>query len=276
MDDHELAEIERTAVELATLAGARITTALGRTLAVRYKSGTADIEEYRDPVSEIDQEVEALIRARVAERFTGHDVLGEESEERPGRDHSITWAVDPIDGTTNFVNGFPLFAASIGVLDAGRPVAGAVWCSTSHALRAGVYHARSGARLRFDSEAMTPNLNPAVRRRLAGLGSGREGRGLPWDTRTTGSAAIECAFVAAGLLGVARFDRPNVWDVAGGLALVQAAGGAVRVRGAGGWEAFGAFEPAARGDGAPDLRHWNRPMIIGEAGAVARMCQSSG
>ena len=44
----------------------------------------------------------------------------------------------------NFVNGFPLFAASIGVLHQGRPLVGAVWCSTSHALRAGVYHARAG------------------------------------------------------------------------------------------------------------------------------------
>lgn len=276
MDGHELAEIERTAVELATLAGARITTARGRTLAVRYKSEVGAAEEYRDPVSEIDHEVEVLIRARVAERFAGHDILGEESEERPGRDHDVVWAVDPIDGTTNFVNGFPLFAASIGVLDAGRPVAGAVWCSTSHALRAGVYHARKGGPLRFESEAMTPNLNPAVRRRLAGLGSGWESGGLPWDTRKTGSAAIECAFVAAGLLGVARFDRPNVWDVAGGLALVQAAGGEVRVRGAQRWEAFGVFEPAAKGEGAPDLRHWNRPMIIGEDEAVARMCQDNG
>lgn len=272
LDPHELAEIERTAVELASLAGARITTALGRTLTVRYKSGAEDAEEYRDPVSEIDQEVEALIRARVAERFTGHDILGEESEERPGRDHDVVWTVDPIDGTTNFVNGFPLFAASIGVLHRGRAVAGAVWCSTSHALRAGVYHAREGATLRFESEEMTPNLNPAVRRRLAGLGSGLDRGDLPWDARKSGSAAIECAFVAAGLLHVARFDRPNVWDVAGGVALVRAAGGAVRVRGEAGWETLASFEPADKAGADPDLRHWNKPMILGEPEAVAHLC----
>ena len=83
---------------------------------------------FRDPVSEVDGQVEVLIRARLADGFPEHDILGEEMDERPGRDHDFVWAVDPIDGTTNFVNGFPLFAASIGVLYRGRPVVGAVWC----------------------------------------------------------------------------------------------------------------------------------------------------
>jgi myo-inositol-1(or 4)-monophosphatase len=64
------------------------------------------------------------------------------------------WAIDPIDGTTNFVNGFPLFAASIGMLHRGCPVVGAIWCSTSYALRAGVYHARAGGALRFEGEPL--------------------------------------------------------------------------------------------------------------------------
>src|SRR5687768_14526607 len=119
--ERDLGEIEETAVELARLAGAEIVTALGRTLAVRYKGDTEDEPTFKDPVSEIDHRVEVLIRARLAERFAGHDILGEESEERPGRDHDFVWAVDPVDGTTNFVNGFPLFAACVGVLYRGRP-----------------------------------------------------------------------------------------------------------------------------------------------------------
>src|SRR5690606_37346522 len=142
LSEDELVAIEREAVELASLAGARIKTALGRTLAVRYKENAEGDISLRDPVSEVDHDVEGMIREKVAALFPGHDVLGEESEERPARDHDVVWAVDPIDGTTNFVNGYPLFAASIGVLYRGKPVVGAVWCSTSHALRAGVYHAR--------------------------------------------------------------------------------------------------------------------------------------
>ena len=165
-----LAEIEAIAVELARLAGAEIETTLGKVLAVEYKGVAAEAEAalLRDPVSEVDRNVETLIRARLADRFPGHDILGEESEERPGRESDFVWAIDPIDGTTNFVNGFPLFAASIGVLHRYVPVAGALWCSTSHALRPGVYHARAGAPLRFDEAEIAHAGNPLVRRWLAG------------------------------------------------------------------------------------------------------------
>jgi myo-inositol-1(or 4)-monophosphatase len=262
-----LVAIEKEAVELATLAGARIKTALGRTLAVRYKPG-ADEDSLRDPVSEVDHDVEVLIRARVADTFPGHDVVGEESDERPGRDHDIVWVVDPIDGTTNFVNGFPIFAASVGVLYRGRPIAGAVWCSTSHALRPGVYHARTGGKLSFESETFTPTLNPEVRRRLVGLGRGLDAPDLPWDPRRSGSASLECAFVAAGLLGAARFETPNVWDVAGGIPLVEAAGGSVRINQGDGWRDFDGFLEAEEAD----IRSWRGRVTLGEPGTVDALC----
>src|SRR5437762_13997760 len=76
-----LAEIERTAVELARLAGAEIVNALGGMLAIKYKSDLAAKAEalsYRDPVSEVDHRCEVLLRARIAERFPDHDIIGEE------------------------------------------------------------------------------------------------------------------------------------------------------------------------------------------------------
>ena len=271
-----LAEIGETAVELARLAGAEIENTLGKVLAVDYKGAAAEAALLRDPVSEVDRNVELLIRARLADRFPGHDILGEESEERPGRESDFVWAVDPIDGTTNFVNGFPLFAASIGVLYRHVPVAGALWCSASHALRAGVYHARAGGKVHFDEAELDRPHNEAVRRWLAGEPEATTAEGVPWDVRKTGSAAIECAFVAAGLLRVARFERPNVWDVAGGLALVLAAGGTILTRNRGGWEAFEAFEAVAHEEAAlADLRHWRRPLIIGGAEAATRMAAAA-
>jgi myo-inositol-1(or 4)-monophosphatase len=268
LDEAELEALERATVELAALAGARATTGFGRALAVRYKGGT-DEAAFRDPVSEVDQDVEAMIRAQVAERFPGHDVLGEEDEARPGRGHNVVWAVDPVDGTTNFVNGFPLFACSIGVLWQGRPVVGAVWCSTSHALRPGVFHARRGGTLAFDSERFEPAPSPGVRRRLVGLGWGLDAD-WPWDPRKSGSAAIECAFVAAGLLDAARFEAPNVWDVAGGIPLVEAAGGAVRADTGAGWVPFAGFAAAGR-----DLRDWRGRVILGREAAVDALCAGS-
>jgi myo-inositol-1(or 4)-monophosphatase len=265
----ELHDIERLAIELATLAGAEIVTSLGGILAVRYKTESIEENIWRDPVSEVDHRVETLIRTRLAERYPEHDIIGEEIDERPGRDHEFVWAVDPIDGTANFVNGFPLFAASIGVLRAGRPVAGAIWCSTSHSLRAGVYHARAGGTLCFDHETIMPKANSAVRRRLIGMPDASADDG-PWDVRKTGSAAIECAFVAAGLLHAAHFEHPHIWDVAAGIALVHASGGEVRMHSEEGWSRMERFEPLSHGgDGTPDLRNWRRPLIIGRPEAVA-------
>jgi myo-inositol-1(or 4)-monophosphatase len=270
-----LVEIERTAVEFAQLAGEEIVRALSRTLEVRYKSGPAGSVSLKDPVSEVDHEVERLIRLRLAETFPEHDIVGEEVEERTGREHDVVWVIDPIDGTTNFVNGFPLFAASIGVLCRGQPVAGALWCSTGHLLRHGVYHARLGAPLRFDGEPLEARRNLAVRRGLVGEPEATSGGDLPWDTRKTGSAAIECAFVAAGLLEVARFERPNVWDVGGGVALVRAAGGEVRTRTGAGWVPLDRFEASRSGEDAPaDLRGWRQPVIVGERSAVDTLCQA--
>ena len=192
IDASELGEIERIAVELATLAGAEIKAALGSMIAVRYKGESPEKTLWRDPVSEIDQRVEGLIRVRVAERFPSHDVIGEEMVERLGRTHDYVWTVDPIDGTTNFVNGFPMFAASIGVLRRGRPVVGAVWCSTGHALRPGVYHACVGSKLRFEDNDVTPKLNPAVRRRRAGCHAERQKLGDPQDRLSGNRMRLGC------------------------------------------------------------------------------------
>lgn len=258
-----LAALERTAVELARLAAVEITGAFGRAVAVGYKGAGADEAAPRDPVSEVDRRVEELVRARLAAEFPDHDVVGEELAPHRGAGGEFAWVIDPIDGTTNFVNGFPLFAAAVGVLHRGRPVVGATWCSTGHALRPGVYHARAGGPLGFEGEPLEIRRNLQVKRRLAGDPVGREHERWPWDARKLGSAAVECAFVAAGLLRAARFERPNVWDVAGGIALVEAAGGAVATRGAdGAWRAFQSF-------GGPDeLQGWRQPLAIGDAEAV--------
>ena len=259
-----LRDIEHLAVELAGIAGTEIAKALGGLLAVKYKTAVKE-DEWRDPVSEVDNKVERMIRERLAENFPDHDIIGEEMDERPARGNDFVWSVDPIDGTANFVNGFPLFAASIGVLHKGVPVVGALWCPVSHALRAGVYHCTKGGKVRFDGADVTPKMNPAVRRRLIGVPVATVSDGF-WETRKTGSAAIECAFVAAGLLRIARFERPNIWDVAGGLALVRAAELDVRTIEKGQWAPLDRFQGP---DG--DIRRWRQPLIIGDAPAVAEL-----
>ena len=103
-----LESLEETARELASAAGAEITAALGRSVSVDYK-GEQKSEDTAptDPVSEVDRAVEAMIRERLAERFPAHGILGEERDDHPAPTTEYLWAVDPVDGTTNFVNRFP-------------------------------------------------------------------------------------------------------------------------------------------------------------------------
>jgi myo-inositol-1(or 4)-monophosphatase len=261
VDPAQLAEFEALAAEFARLAGAEIVAARNKALAVRYKAlpGTVD-RPWRDPVTEVDHDVEVLVRARLAERFPDHDVVGEEIE-TDRKASEFLWAIDPIDGTANFVNGFPLYAASIGLLHRGRPVVGAVWCSATHLLGPGVYHDRLGGALSLDGRPAERAAVEGLRRRIAGVPGDSAAAG-PYDARWTGSAAIECAFVAAGLMAAARFGHPNLWDVAGGAALALAAGGTILEPQGDGWAPFESF-----GD---EPWRWRGPLILGESDEAAR------
>jgi len=269
-DDATLEALHQATVELARIGGAEITHALGRSLAVRYKTDRPDAHVLRDPVSDADVKVEKMIREHVGRHFPDHAVLGEEMGADTVAERDFVWAIDPIDGTSNFVNGFPLFACSIGVLYRGRPVVGAVWCATTHALRAGVYHARAGVPVHFDEDVVDRHANTGVRRLLVGEPDPIRGEAAAWEGRKTGSAAIECAFVAAGMLRAARFSQPNVWDVGGGVALVLAAGHEVRQRNGGGWAKLDSFGTAMK-----ELQAWHGDLAIGEPHALNLICAQS-
>lgn len=269
-----LAEIESVAVELAQLGGAEIRAALGGMLRIKYKGIEEDPTRFKDPVSEIDGRVETLIRERLGECFPAHDIIGEEIDHRPSLGHDFLWAVDPIDGTANFINSFPLFASSVGVLHRGQPIAGAVWCSTSHALEPGVYHATAAGPLRFNGAPLDSAANPAIRRRLGGEPYASTTAPHGWDGRKTGSAAIECAFVAAGILEMAWFERPNIWDVAGGLALVRAAGENILEHSADGWRAFTGFG-AGFGEAEADPGRWSAPIALGKPSSLEQFADRS-
>lgn len=269
--DDELAAVERVAVSLAKAAGEAITAAVGSGFQVEYKTTGSGEAAPTDPVSEIDRAVEATIREQVAHHFPGHAIVGEEIDEHPAADADYLWVVDPVDGTTNFINSFPLFAASIGVLYRGVPVCGATWVSASGKLHAGVYHARKGSSLHFDGEPVPPAIAAdGVRRKLAAAPGGSAGRTSQWDNRVTGSAALECAFVAAGIFTSARFGGLRIWDVASGVVLVEAAGGEAWVQESDGWHPLHQFHPPAtvKEDRAPTLRDWSRPLIIGTPDAA--------
>ncbi len=269
-----LMEFEQLAVELAHMAGAAIATAVHQNLTVSYKTSAEGDTAPTNPVSEVDHRVEVMIRERLAQRLPQHGVIGEEIELQPEPGRDFIWVVDPVDGTTNFINGYPLFAVSIGLLHQGYPIAGAIWCSTSHDLRPGTYHAHHGGALYFEGRRVDNRARTQVKRRLAGDPGGSPRRAAWWDHRVTGSAAIECAFVAAGLLVATRFRRLSIWDVGAGLVLIRAAGNEAWVREHEHWvslECLQAPSPTVENP-HPTLRDWRRALIIGtpEATAILR------
>jgi myo-inositol-1(or 4)-monophosphatase len=260
------------------MAGGEITTAACRTLEVSYKGRDKAFSAPTDPVSDVDRRVELRIREQLGRSYPTHGIIGEEIDQADGTERDFVWVVDPVDGTTNFINGFPLFAASIGVLYRGCPAVGAIWCSTGHALRSGVYHAHRGGALRFDGEILERSSREGVERRLIGDPGGSPRRMEWWDNRVTGSAAIECAFVAADLLVGARFRPVSIWDVAAGVVLMAAAECEIWVEQDDDWAPFERFEaPATRAGGQrPTLRDWRCALIAGTPKAAAALRKTVG
>ncbi len=234
----------------------------------------------RDPVTEVDRQVERYLTEAVAARFPAHAVLGEEGQEVAG-EAEFEWIVDPVDGTLNFINRLPFFAVSIGVLHRRRPVVGVLLFpltdETLHARRGGGAF-RNGEPIRV-GPATTPGPNL-----LAGLPLGfwfsfKAGRPLRrhfGEARSLGSIVYEMGLVATGGFHYAAFRAPKIWDVAGGVVLVKEAGGvALRYsRSRGGWFPIQTFvAPPPQEAGQPrSLRRWGGPVLVGAApvvGAIA-------
>lgn len=189
-----------------------------------------------DFVSEVDRGAEDRIRAVIAARHPDAVLVAEESapEVEPGE---LTFVADPLDGTTNFLHGFPWYAVSIAALSAGAPVAGAVLNVANGELHTAVRGA--GARRNGQPVRVSSTADPS--RALIGTGfpfKHREGIApymgiLPRlmestaGLRRAGSAALDLCDVACG-----RFDafwelRLAPWDVAAGILMIREAGGVV-------------------------------------------------
>ena len=264
------------AVELARRAGERIQQSLDDEIVVEYKDAGLDDRPPMDAVTNLDVEIEEELAERIRATFPTHGILGEEGTRHfpPGCEY--VWAIDPIDGTQNFVNGLPIYSCSVGLLHHGAPVAGAVWGATSHRLRPGVYHAYRGGVLCFDSTEVT-TARPS-RGKQRGLGAmphdedqrvqpdatASPDRMLPWDRRHIGSGALEAAFLAAGVMESAFNTGPRSWDIAAGALLVPAGGRGIWHRVDDEWRELDAF-PADPGE----LAEWRYPVLMATNTAYA-------
>jgi myo-inositol-1(or 4)-monophosphatase len=252
------------AIEIAREAGDLLLERFGR-----LTGAEIDRKGPRDLVTAADRDAEALIHRRLAAAFPDHGILGEEGARRdvPG---GPVWIVDPLDGTTNFVHGIPAFCVSLGLVEEGRPVLGVV-----HAPALGqTFWGAPGQGAWEGDRPVSVSVTPEIKESLLATGFAydldvvrddnldnlariaRISRGI----RRMGAAALDLAYVASG-----RFDGfwelyLNPWDVAGGAALVLAAGGKITdFRGGEDW-LFGRHLVATNGLIHDDLRRNLSPL----------------
>ncbi len=217
------------AIDAALRAGGLLKEHLGRVGRVEYK-GAVDL------VTEMDRKAEDLIVEELRRNFPDHGILTEESAERV-TDSSCRWIIDPLDGTTNYAHGFPIFCVSIALEEEGEVSFGVVYCPMLDELFTATRDEGAflnGERIRVSK---TPDLDKSL---LA--------TGFPYDVRTSkdnnldhfanfavraqairraGAAALDLCYVGCG-----RFDgfwemKLKPWDVAAAALVVREAGGMV-------------------------------------------------
>lgn len=210
------------------------------------KKGTIDL------VTEIDLECERMCRAVLAERFPDHDILAEElgsaTDAQPRSRYR--WVFDPLDGTTNYAHGLPIYCASLGLEIDGRREAAAIYDPS----RKELFTAERGEGAYLNGQRLAVSETPVLLDSLLVTG-------FPYDmhkqsggdlvdlfgaflsraraVRRLGSAALDLCYVAAGRFEAFWEQYLHPWDVAAGALIVEEAGG--RVTGMDGTP----FDPAA-------------------------------
>jgi myo-inositol-1(or 4)-monophosphatase len=203
---------------------------------VRLESLEVTSKGRNDYVSEIDKAAEREIIEMVRKHYPDHAFLAEESG-RSGT-HDVVWIIDPLDGTTNFLHGFPVFAVSIAVAQRDRLEIGAVY----DPMRQEVFTAVRGAGAHLENRRMRVSKQRTLEGALLATGypyrhDEREAdayfatlRALSRVTagiRRPGSAALDLAYVAAGRVDGFWEIGLKPWDTAAGTLMIQEAGGMV-------------------------------------------------
>jgi myo-inositol-1(or 4)-monophosphatase len=218
---------------IAREAGALLMHYFHQHLKIEYK-GDADL------VTAADRAAEKLIRELISEHWPGHDVLGEE-QGLTDQGSDYRWYVDPLDGTTNFAHGYPVFCVSMGLErrakgEQAQRIAGVIYDPTRDEL----FSAAIGSGAHLNGKPMHVSKTAALKESILGTGFPSKKRHKnpniyfyhqitlrSHGVRRAGSAALDLCNVAAG-----RFDgfwefNLNPWDTAAGVLIVEEAGGKV-------------------------------------------------
>ncbi|KAL1412654.1 hypothetical protein Q8F55_000401 [Vanrija albida] len=247
-DKLDLDEILKFAISIARDAGKLIREGQAK----RFASDAAHEDQKQnsvDLVTEVDKAVEDFLVGKITAAYPHHKFIGEETYAGQEITDEPTWIVDPIDGTTNFIHGFPMVATSIGLTVGGVPVVGVVYNPFLDQL----YSAAKGRGAFLNETARLPLTGKAkplnsLGEALIGVeyGSSRstpalpnkietfknltldikEGGQMAHSLRSLGSAALNVAYVASGGLDIYFEIGPWPWDVCAGMVLLAETGGA--------------------------------------------------
>ncbi len=220
------------AVNAARAAGNIIIRALDRLDTIRVSQ-----KQPHDYVTDIDQKAEQEIISIIRKAHPHHGILGEESGASAGKEY--TWIIDPIDGTRNFIHGYPQFAVSIGISYKGKIEHGVIY----DPVRQELFTASRGKGARLNDKRIRVSKRTELKDCLLATGftyqSGSDSLlaahlrtlevliPLCGDIRRPGAATLDLAYVACGRLDGFWESGLKIWDIAAGTLLIKEAGGLV-------------------------------------------------
>ncbi len=229
---NQLEKIRKAAVEAALEAGKITLRYYRKKFAVREKARSS-------LVTEADIKSEALIRKMLGKEFPSFQFRGEEGGANRGAAlDAPMWHVDPLDGTTNFVHGFPMYCVSIGLALGGEPLVGVIHIPTLNE----TFHGAKGCGARLNHKPLRISKRSKLSECLLTTGFAylHEQAALSPEieifkrahiearaVRRPGAAAIDLAYVAAGIFDGFWEKNLSSWDVCAGMLLVKEAGGKI-------------------------------------------------
>ena len=288
IEEELLINIQKDAYELAMSAGKllqgyfRDPMSEAEVLKVSYKDA-----KKRDPVTAADKEVQKHLSDKIKAKYPTHGIVGEEGDSSSDSLPDIVWVLDPLDGTRNFMHGFPCYASSIGIMFKGLPIAGAIFIPWPNQDPGIVIHASNGNGCMVnDKQLETPYLDdvdPNAIITLPGSFSGRfkfDGQFISkaGEPRMGGSIAYEMSLVALGITEYAVISGSHLWDVLAGIVLVNESGATSLIQNTrnsyksdtGVWSKFeNIIEPWESGvTKVSDIRAGISPLLLAQSGVA--------
>jgi myo-inositol-1(or 4)-monophosphatase len=217
-------------IEISKRAGSIIKEGFGTTFKIEYKTNESNL------VTEIDKASEELIINFIKKKYPSHSILAEEGGDLR-KNSEYLWVVDPLDGTTNFAHGLPIFSVSIGVQKNGETIAGVVY----DVMRDLVFSAEKGSGAFTNSEQIEVSIVNKLEHSLLVTGFPydiaenpegaferftiltKKSRGM----RRLGSAAIDFCYLASGVFDGFWEVHLHPWDICAGKLIAEEAGGMV-------------------------------------------------